>query len=228
MPGARWFGDTTLNFAENLLRLRDEQPALIFHNERGERRQLNFAQLHEEVARIAVRDALDNRDGTLAGNGGIDLMAAHLNNAGGSVKALGGALRIDTPTTTLNNTAGTLAASGALDLVSAGLNNEGGLIQSGAAMTLDSRGATLVNTHAASHPSGQGGIRAGAALARQLGLEVHAGHGLNYEAAEAIAAIPEFVELNIGHFLVGEAVFVGLADTVHAMRAAMDRGRAKS
>ena len=54
MPGARWFGDTTLNFAENLLRLRSEQPALIFHNERGERRQLSFAQLHEEVARIAA------------------------------------------------------------------------------------------------------------------------------------------------------------------------------
>ena len=54
MPGARWFGDTTLNFAENLLRLRNDQPALIFHNERGERRQLSFAQLHEEVARIAA------------------------------------------------------------------------------------------------------------------------------------------------------------------------------
>jgi acetoacetyl-CoA synthetase len=54
MPGARWFGDTTLNFAENLLRLRNDQPALVFHNERGERRQLSFAQLHEEVTRIAA------------------------------------------------------------------------------------------------------------------------------------------------------------------------------
>jgi acetoacetyl-CoA synthetase len=54
MPGAHWFGDTTLNFAENLLRLRNDQLALIFHNERGERRQLSFAQLHEEVARIAA------------------------------------------------------------------------------------------------------------------------------------------------------------------------------
>jgi len=54
MPGARWFGGTTLNFAENLLRVRDDQPALIFHNERGQRRQLSFGELHDEVARIAA------------------------------------------------------------------------------------------------------------------------------------------------------------------------------
>jgi pyridoxine 5-phosphate synthase len=68
-------------------------------------------------------------------------------------------------------------------------------------------------------------IRHGAQLARRLGLEVHAGHGLNFETAEAIAALPEIVELNIGHFLIGEAVSSGLADAVKAMRAAMDRGR---
>jgi pyridoxine 5-phosphate synthase len=71
-------------------------------------------------------------------------------------------------------------------------------------------------------------IRAGAALAKTLGLEVHAGHGLDYATAETIAALPEVVELNIGHFLVGEAVFEGLAETVTFMRAAMDRGRAKA
>jgi len=69
-------------------------------------------------------------------------------------------------------------------------------------------------------------IRAGAARARALGLEVHAGHGLDYVTAEAIAAIPEIVELNIGHYLVGEALFGGLADAVHRMRTVMDRGRA--
>jgi pyridoxine 5-phosphate synthase len=69
-------------------------------------------------------------------------------------------------------------------------------------------------------------IRHGAQLARRLGLEVHAGHGLDFKTAEAIAALPEIVELNIGHFLIGEAVFSGLADAVQAMRAAMDRGRA--
>jgi pyridoxine 5-phosphate synthase len=68
-------------------------------------------------------------------------------------------------------------------------------------------------------------IRHGAQLARRLGLEVHAGHGLNFETAQAIAALPEIVELNIGHFLIGEAVSSGLADAVRAMRAAMDRGR---
>jgi len=70
-------------------------------------------------------------------------------------------------------------------------------------------------------------IREGARLASSLGLEVHAGHGLNYASAEAIASLREIVELNIGHFLIGEAVFTGLAETVKVMRAAMDRGRAK-
>jgi pyridoxine 5-phosphate synthase len=67
----------------------------------------------------------------------------------------------------------------------------------------------------------------GAKLARNLGLEVHAGHGLDFASAEAIAALPEIVELNIGHFLIGEAVFTGLAAAIKAMRAAMDRGRAR-
>ena len=70
-------------------------------------------------------------------------------------------------------------------------------------------------------------IQDGARLARSLGLEVHAGHGLNYATAEAIAALPEIVELNIGHFLVGEAIAIGLPQAVRSMRAAMDRGRAK-
>src|SRR5262249_17052662 len=69
-------------------------------------------------------------------------------------------------------------------------------------------------------------IRHGAQLARRLGLEVHAGHGLDFATAEAIAALPEIVELNIGHFLVGEAVSRGLAEAVKTMRAAIDRGRA--
>lgn len=71
-------------------------------------------------------------------------------------------------------------------------------------------------------------IREGARLAARLGLEVHAGHGLNYETAETIAALPEFVELNIGHFLVGEAIMGGLGEVVRTMRAAMDRGRARA
>ncbi len=70
-------------------------------------------------------------------------------------------------------------------------------------------------------------IQDGAKLAKRLGLEVHAGHGLNFETAETIAALPEIVELNIGHFLIGEAVYSGLADAVRTMRAAMERGRAR-
>jgi len=69
-------------------------------------------------------------------------------------------------------------------------------------------------------------IAHGAALAASLGLEVHAGHGLHYSTAERIAALPEIVELNIGHFLIGEALFEGLGAAVRKMRAAMDRGRA--
>jgi pyridoxine 5-phosphate synthase len=71
-------------------------------------------------------------------------------------------------------------------------------------------------------------IRTGAIAARGRGLEVHAGHGLDYFTAEAIAGLPEIVELNIGHFLVGEAIMVGLEAAVRQMRAVMDRGRAKA
>jgi len=71
-------------------------------------------------------------------------------------------------------------------------------------------------------------IRSGAALAHRLGLEVHAGHGLDFASAEVIAELAPVVELNIGHFLVGEAVYSGLADAVRTMRRAMDRGRARA
>jgi pyridoxine 5-phosphate synthase len=71
-------------------------------------------------------------------------------------------------------------------------------------------------------------IREAAKLARNLDLEVHAGHGLDYASAEKIAELPEIVELNIGHFLIAEAVFEGLSETVKFMRAAMDRGRARA
>ncbi|MGN6269807.1 MAG: pyridoxine 5'-phosphate synthase [Sphingomonas sp.] len=64
-----------------------------------------------------------------------------------------------------------------------------------------------------------------AALAAKNGIEVHAGHGLTYDNVAAIAAIPQVRELNIGHFLIGEAIFVGLAESVRRMRAAMDEAR---
>jgi pyridoxine 5-phosphate synthase len=70
-----------------------------------------------------------------------------------------------------------------------------------------------------------GRIRVAAARAQELGIECHAGHGLDYETARKIASLSQIVELNIGHFLMGEAIFVGLPETIRRMRAAMDEGR---
>ena len=64
-----------------------------------------------------------------------------------------------------------------------------------------------------------------AALAAKNGIEPHAGHGLTYENVQPIAAIPQLAELNIGHYLVGEAVFVGLEQAVRHMRELMDEAR---
>jgi pyridoxine 5-phosphate synthase len=68
-------------------------------------------------------------------------------------------------------------------------------------------------------------LRRGAAFGASLGLEVHAGHGLTYDNVAPIASIPEIVELQIGHFLVGESVFVGFAPAIRRMRDIMDRAR---
>lgn len=68
-------------------------------------------------------------------------------------------------------------------------------------------------------------LTAGAAQAARLGLEVHAGHGIDYDTVTAVAAIPELMELNIGHFLIGEAIFVGLGPSIRRMRALMDAAR---
>jgi pyridoxine 5-phosphate synthase len=83
----------------------------------------------------------------------------------------------------------------------------------------------VVDGHSAKAEAEWQRIVKGAALGRSAGLEVHAGHGLDYATAEKIASLPEIVELNIGYFMVGEALFVGLGETVRMMRAAMDRGR---
>lgn len=64
-----------------------------------------------------------------------------------------------------------------------------------------------------------------AALAARNGIEPHAGHGLTYDNVGPIAAIPQLRELNIGHFLIGEAIFVGLADSIGRMRSAMEAAR---
>lgn len=64
------------------------------------------------------------------------------------------------------------------------------------------------------------------AFAHSLGLEVHAGHGLTYDCVTPVAAFPEVMELNIGHFLIGEAIFRGLPDAIAEMRRLMDAARA--
>lgn len=94
-------------------------------------------------------------------------------------------------------------------------------------------GAPVVELHTGRYCELDGAARAeelrrladAAALAAKNGIEVHAGHGLTYDNVAPIAAIPQVVELNIGHFLIGEAIFVGLADSITRMRAAMDAAR---
>ncbi|WP_374387869.1 pyridoxine 5'-phosphate synthase [Sandaracinobacter sp.] len=90
-------------------------------------------------------------------------------------------------------------------------------------------GAPVVELHTGPYAHGEAdaleNLRAGAALAASLGLEVHAGHGLTFENVAPVAAIPQLAELNIGHFLVGEAVFIGLDAAIRQMRALMDEAR---
>ena len=95
-------------------------------------------------------------------------------------------------------------------------------------------GAPVVELHTGTYCAAAGSererqldrIRAAAASAAALGLECHAGHGLAFDTVGPVAAIPNMTELNIGHFLVGEAIFVGLGETIRRMRAAMDAARA--
>lgn len=69
-------------------------------------------------------------------------------------------------------------------------------------------------------------LQEGAALASRLGLEVHAGHGIDYDSVTPVSQIPQVVELNIGHFIIGEAIFEGLPAAIGKMRALMDAVRA--
>jgi len=71
-------------------------------------------------------------------------------------------------------------------------------------------------------------LRLAAALAEDLGLESHAGHGLSYDNVGPVAAIPQIRDLNIGHFLIGEAIFGGLDSAIKRMRALMDKARAEA
>ena len=82
-----------------------------------------------------------------------------------------------------------------------------------------------VLAHSPAAEAGHQRLVDGAMIASACGLEVHAGHGLDYKTAEKLAHCHTFVEFNIGHFLVGEAIFIGLGDSIRQMKAAMIRGR---
>ena len=71
-------------------------------------------------------------------------------------------------------------------------------------------------------------LREMAAFGHSVGLEVHAGHGLTFDSVKPVAAFPEVRELNIGHFLVGEAIFTGLDTAIRQMRALMDEARSEA
>ncbi len=94
-------------------------------------------------------------------------------------------------------------------------------------------GAPVVELHTGAYCEAEGAARdrelariaAAAAHAENIGLECHAGHGLTFETVAPVAAIPTVVELNIGHFLVGEAIFGGLDSAIRRMRAAMEAAR---
>jgi pyridoxine 5-phosphate synthase len=97
-------------------------------------------------------------------------------------------------------------------------------------------GAPVVELHAGAYAEATGAtrdaefarIRKAAATAERLGLECHVGHGLDFENVGPVAAIPNVVELNIGHFLIGEAIFGGLDSTIKRVRALMDKARAEA
>jgi len=98
-------------------------------------------------------------------------------------------------------------------------------------------GAPVVELHTGSYCDAAPGRARGAELARivraaahaeDIGLECHAGHGLGFDTVGPVAAVPTIVELNIGHFLIGEAIFGGLESAITRMRALMDKARAEA
>jgi pyridoxine 5-phosphate synthase len=97
-------------------------------------------------------------------------------------------------------------------------------------------GAPVVELHVGAYCDSTGAdqerefarIVAAAAHAEEIGLECHAGHGLTFDTVAPVAAIPTIAELNIGHFLIGEAIFTGLEDSIHSMRKLMEEARASS
>jgi pyridoxine 5-phosphate synthase len=90
-------------------------------------------------------------------------------------------------------------------------------------------GAPVVELHTGTYAHGGSGeldrLRRAAEAAERLGLECHAGHGLTYDNVSAVAALPQIAELNIGHFLIGEALLCGLGESVRHMQALIAAAR---
>jgi len=90
-------------------------------------------------------------------------------------------------------------------------------------------GANIVELHTGAYANGRDGeldrLAAAAVLTAELGLECHAGHGLTYDNVGPVAALPQVVELNIGHFLIGQAILDGLPNAIRRMRQLMDEAR---
>ncbi len=97
-------------------------------------------------------------------------------------------------------------------------------------------GTPVVELHTGAYCNAEGAeqdrefqrIKDAAETAEELGLECHAGHGLTFDTVGSVAAIPTIKELNIGHFLIGEAIFGGLESSIKRMRALMDKARAEA
>jgi pyridoxine 5-phosphate synthase len=95
-------------------------------------------------------------------------------------------------------------------------------------------GAPVIELHTGAYCDARGAaharelarVKEAALAAERLGLECHAGHGLSFDTVMPIAAIPAIRELNIGHFLIGEAIFIGLEDSIRQMRTLMNQARA--
>jgi len=165
---------------------------------------LDIALRHKPHAACLVPEKREER----TTEGGLDLVAGHAHLAP-FVKAL--------------------AAGG----IRVSMFIEPGLDQLDAARSL---GAPVVELHTGSYCNATGAERRrelrriadAAAYAAEIGLECHAGHGLSFDTVGPIAAIATIQELNIGHFLVGEAIFGGLESSVTRMRALMDKARAEA
>jgi pyridoxine 5-phosphate synthase len=141
--------------------------------------------------------------------GGLDVIGGHARLATVTAELTGAGIRVS------------LFIEPSIDAVDAALSIGAPVVELHTGAWCDA--LTGHDTVRADHEFGR--LRVAAACAAERGLECHAGHGLDYRTARRIAELPEVVELNIGHFLVGEAIFVGFAAAIETMREAIEEGR---